>query len=125
MTAAGGGEAHNLALALLEEMDDRVLIGSYDGTLYCLMAKNGAVLWKVTTDNYVHATPAVADGVAHFSGCDEVFHGIRISDGKQLFEFPSGAYTAASPALAGAAAWFGTFSNEVVSEQQMNRVWLF
>src|SRR5262249_7568494 len=81
-------------------LDDRVLIGSYDGTLYCLSTKNkGAVLWKVTTENYVHGTPAVSsEGVAYISGCDEIVRGIRVSDGTQLFEFPSGAYTGASPA---------------------------
>ena len=95
-------------------VDDRVLIGSYDGTLYCLSAKDGKPLWKFTTENYVHGTPAVCDGIAYISGCDEVFRGIRVSDGKQMFEFPSGAYTGASPALDGPFAYFGTFNNEVV-----------
>ena len=66
-------------------------------------------------ENYVLATPAVADGIAYISGGDEIFRGIRISDSVQLFEFPSGAYTAASPALVGASAYFGTFSNEVLA----------
>jgi outer membrane protein assembly factor BamB len=97
-------------------VDDRVLIGSYDGSLYCLAIKDGKLLWKVTTDNYVHGTPSVsADGVAYISGCDEVFRGIRVSDGKELFQFPSGAYTGASPALADGNAYYGTFSNEVVA----------
>src|SRR5260370_5156905 len=99
----------------LVALDDRVLMGSYDGTLYCLAAKNGAVLWKVTTENYVHGTPAISEGIAYISGCDEVFRGIRVSDGKELFQFPSGAYTGASPALSGPFAYFGTFSNEVVA----------
>src|SRR4030095_5447278 len=35
---------------------DRVLIGSYDGNLYCLSARDGKLLWKYTTSNFVHAT---------------------------------------------------------------------
>ena len=73
------------------------------------------LLWKVTTENYVHGTPSVADGIAYISGCDEVFRGIRVSDGKELFQFPSGAYTGASPALVDGFAYYGTFSNEVVA----------
>jgi len=63
----------------------------------------------------------VADGVAYISGCDEIFRGIRVADGTQLFEFPSGAYTAASPALAGSAAYYGTFSNEVLAANLKTR----
>ena len=32
-------------------------------------------------DNYVHATPALVNGIAYFGGCDEVFHGVRVADG--------------------------------------------
>jgi outer membrane protein assembly factor BamB len=43
-----------------------------------------------------------------------VLRGIRISDGDQLFEMPSGGYTAASPLIAGGFAFYGTFGNEVI-----------
>ncbi len=92
---------------------DRVLIGSYDGNLYCL-SLDGRVVWQVTTDGPVHATPAVRDGVAYIAGCDEILRAIRLSDGTQLFTMSSGAYTGASPALAGSRAFYGTFENEVL-----------
>ncbi len=94
---------------------DRLLIGSYDGNLYCLAARTGAVHWKFRTTNYVHCTPGVSEGLTFIAGCDEVFHAIRISDGKEMFQVSSGGYNAASPAIAGKAAYFGTFNNEVVS----------
>ena len=50
---------------------DAVLIGSYDGSLYGLAAADGAVRWRYHTDNYVHGTPSVVNGVAHFAGCDD------------------------------------------------------
>jgi outer membrane protein assembly factor BamB len=95
--------------------DDRVLIGSYDGNLYCLARRNGKLIWTFTTPTYVHGTPAVSAGVAYVSGCDEVFHGVRLSDGEEVVQFPAGGPTGASPALIGGVAWFGNFNNEVVA----------
>ena len=69
---------------------DRVLIGSYDATLYCLSAKNGELLWKFETESYVHATPAVVDGLVYVAGCDEIFRAIRLEDGKEVFFHRSG-----------------------------------
>ena len=94
---------------------NRVLIGSYDGSLYALDAATGKQVWKVETENYVHATPAIWNGVAYFGGCDEIFHGVRISDGVEVVRLSTGAYTAASAAIAGGVAYYGTFANDVVA----------
>ena len=67
------------------------------------------------TNNYVHGTPAVLDGIAYFAGCDEVFRAVRASDGKVMFEAPISAYTGASVALDAGTAYFGTFDNEVLA----------
>ena len=93
---------------------DRVLIGSYDETLYCLSARNGSVVWKFKTNGPVHSTPGIAGGMAFIAGCDELFRAIRIADGKEVFNVSSGAYTGASPALRDGAAFYGTFDNEVL-----------
>src|SRR5829696_5603443 len=94
---------------------DRILIGSYDEHLYCLSARDGSVLWKFKTNGPVHSTPSVLGGVAFIAGCDELFRAIRISDGKEVFNVSSGAYTGASPALRSGSAFYGTFDNEVLS----------
>jgi outer membrane protein assembly factor BamB len=91
-----------------------VLIGSYDGHLYALN-RDGTLAWKARTDGPVHATPAIRDGVAYVAGCDEMLRGFRISDGREVFTMPSGAYTAASPAMDGGRAIYGTFANEVLA----------
>jgi outer membrane protein assembly factor BamB len=93
---------------------DRVLIGSYDGHLYCLSARNGSVVWKARTDGPVHCTAGIADGLAFIAGCDEIFRAIRISDGREMYQVVSGAYTGASPALVGQFAYYGTFDNMVL-----------
>jgi outer membrane protein assembly factor BamB len=100
---------------------DRLLIGSYDQHLYCVSTRNGALLWKVRTNGPVHSTPGVADGIAYVAGCDEVFRAIRIADGREVFTIASGAYTGASPALKGSAAYYGTFDNEVLMANLMDR----
>jgi outer membrane protein assembly factor BamB len=93
---------------------DYVLIGSYDENLYCVSARNGSLVWKFRTHGPVHSTPSISDGVAFIAGCDEMFRGIRISDSKEMFSLSSDAYTGASPALRGNAAYYGTFNNEVL-----------
>jgi outer membrane protein assembly factor BamB len=80
---------------------DRVLVGSYDEHLYCVSVSNGSLIWKFRTGGPVHCTAGVSNGMAHIAGCDETFRAIRIADGKEVFHVASGAYTGASPALAG------------------------
>ena len=94
---------------------DRVLIGSYDEHLYCVSASNGSLIWKFRTGGPVHCTAGISKGMAHIAGCDETFRAIRIADGKEIFHVASGAYTGASPALAGQKAYYGTFNNEVLA----------
>lgn len=96
-------------------VDDRVLIGSYDEHLYCLSARTGDLIWKFRTQGPVHCTAGVSQGIAYIAGCDEFFRAVRISDGKEIFNVASGSYTAASPAVLKQRAYFGTFSNEVIS----------
>ena len=106
---------------------DLVLIGSYDQNLYCLSTRNGSLLWKLKTNGPVHSTPGVEAGVAFFAGCDELFRGVRISDGQEVFHVSSGAYTGASPALTDVSAYYGTFDNEVlmVSLKDRRIVWRY
>src|SRR5215510_7013664 len=91
-----------------------VLIGSYDEYLYCLNTRDGSVAWKFKTNGPVHSTPGIADGIAFIAGCDELFRAIRVSNGKEVFNVSSGAYTGASPALRSGLAFYGTFDNEVL-----------
>ncbi len=100
---------------------DRVLIGSYDGHLYCLSADQGALIWKFKTEGPVHCTAGVWEGLTYITGCDEFFRAIRVSDGQEVFKIASGSYTAASPALSGDGAYYGTFSNEVIAVNLRSR----
>jgi outer membrane protein assembly factor BamB len=92
-----------------------VIVGSYDADLYCLDASTGRLKWKYRTDGQVHSTAAVQDGLAFVAGCDMKLHAVRLATGTQAYEITSGAYTAASPVLAGARAYFGTYDEEVLA----------
>jgi outer membrane protein assembly factor BamB len=114
-----GGEIKSSPVVFTDGGVEKVLIGSYDQSLYCLNAKTGAVLWKFSINGPVHATPSIASGIAYLTGCDEVFYGIRLADGKEVQHVASGAYTGASPALLLSPlppmAFFGTFNNDVLA----------
>ena len=92
----------------------RLVIGSYDQHVYALDARTGATAWAFETEGQVHSTAAIDAGVAHVAGCDGLLRGLRISDGKQMFQVSSGGYTGASAALEGGRAYYGTFENEVL-----------
>jgi outer membrane protein assembly factor BamB len=92
-----------------------------------LSARDGKLLWKFATRNFVHGTPVISGGTVYVAGCDEIFRGIRIADGKEVLEFSSGGYTGASPALQGQRVYYGTFNNEVVGAEPRRKriVWRY
>ena len=99
----------------------RVIVGSYDTHLYCLSATNGRLLWKLKTRGQVHSTAGVADGLAYVAGCDEILRAVRVATGREAFQVHSGAYTGASPALFEGNAFYGTFNNEVLGVNLVER----
>ena len=92
---------------------DRVLFGSYDNHLYCLDT-NGKPQWKLETDGYIHATPAIFNEFALVAGCDGLIRLVRIRDGVETQKAQAGAYVAASAAVLNGRAYFGTFANRVL-----------
>lgn len=93
---------------------DSVLFGSYDSYLYCLSASDGKLRWKYQTQGNVHSTPAVSLGHTFVAGCDEHLRVIGISTGKEVSEVELGAYSGASPAVAGERLYVGTFGSQVL-----------
>ena len=92
----------------------RVLVGSYDAKLYCFDAVTGKELWTVTTDSYVHGTPAVAGGRVVSGGCDGHVRILDPRDGKQLAEIDTKSYIAGSTVVIGDWAWLGHYNYEVL-----------
>ena len=69
----------------------------------------------------------VSQGMAFIAGCDSVLRAIRVADGKEVYQIDAGAYTGASPLIAGNRAYFGTFNNEVLAFDlsRRRRLWRY
>jgi outer membrane protein assembly factor BamB len=69
----------------------------------------------------------IGNGIVYLAGCDEIFRGIQLSDGKEVLHFESGGYTGASPAMVGQWAYYGTFGNEVMGAdiRQKKVIWSY
>jgi eukaryotic-like serine/threonine-protein kinase len=67
-----------------------VYVGSGDHNVYALDAATGALRWKFTTGNVVHASPAVADGVVYVGSWDRDFYAIDAQTGTLRWKFATG-----------------------------------
>ena len=75
-----------------------VVVGSYDGSLYGVDARNGRVAWTFPTGNFINGAPAVVGNLAVFGGCDGLLHAVSLLDGKEVSAVPAGSYV---PAISG------------------------
>ena len=91
-----------------------ILAGSYDYRLYSVNAATGKTNWTYETGNYINGTPAVADGVTVFGGCDALLHVISVKDGSKVKEVEAGAYIAGSGALEKGRFYIGHYENEFI-----------
>lgn len=104
-----------------------IVVGSYDYKLYCVDAATGKSNWVYESSNYINGSPAVAQGVTAFGGCDAILHVVSLTNGAKIKEIPAGAYVAASAALTGGRAYFGHYENEFLcfDLEKGERVWMY
>jgi outer membrane protein assembly factor BamB len=93
---------------------DRILVGSDDGTLYCL-TKAGQVAWGHKTQDRVNGSPAVIGERTFVAGCDGSLHVIDTTSGKEVKSVELGGPVGATAALDGDRAYVGTMSNQVLA----------
>jgi outer membrane protein assembly factor BamB len=84
---------------------NRLYVGHFDNSVYCLDTNTGAKIWNYTTGKLVIASPAVADGMLYIASNDGRFYKLRADDGKlewsvnfddhTLFPHPNPPYTPA------------------------------
>lgn len=100
-------------VAVLPDGRTRIVVGSYDRQLRAFDPKTGAVAWSFSTENYVHAAPAVHGARVVFGGCDGRLRMIDAADGTVLLDYKVGAYMAGSIALAegSSRAFLGHYGN--------------
>lgn len=105
---------------------DRILIGSYDQTLYCL-GLDGKKLWSVTTEGPVNGSPAIAGNRTFVAGCDSQLHIIDIKTGKEAGAVDLGGQAAATAAIRGDSLYVGTMTDQVlgIDWQTPKVLWTF
>lgn len=105
---------------------DDVLIGSYDGVLYCL-SRDGKVRWKVRTEGPVNGSPAVVGERTFVAGCDSQLHIIDLMAGKEVGKVDLGGQAAATAAVKGDHLYVGTMANEVqgINWKKADVTWTF
>lgn len=106
--------------------DDRLFIGSYDSTLYCLSLE-GKKLWEVVTDGPVNGSPAVVGDRTFVAGCDSILHIIDVKTGKELGKVDLGGQAAATAAIFGDGLYVGTMTDQVLGIDWKNAkiLWTF
>jgi len=74
----------------------RVFFGSYDGLLYCVAARTGALQWTVPMGGRVSGSPVVVGGVVYAGSFAHRILGVDARNGHVLFRFPHGEYVPVS-----------------------------
>jgi outer membrane protein assembly factor BamB len=92
-----------------------VIVGSYDGHLYCVRATDGAQIWRYDVGERVHGSAAVTDGHVLVAACDAQLHVVDRNTGQCVRRVPLGAVCGAGPATVGREAYLGTYGEEVVA----------
>lgn len=64
----------------------RVLQTSQDGSLYCLSAKTGKLIWKYDTNDQIRCAASIGNGRTFLGGCDAGLHVVDLASGKAIGE---------------------------------------
>ena len=107
-------ETESQIIASANVNGERLVVGSYDGNLYCL-SQTGEFVWKYSTEDRLHGTPGVADGTALCAGCDGLLHVVSLADGKAVRKISLGSVSGASAATLGGRAYIGTYDGTLVA----------
>jgi outer membrane protein assembly factor BamB len=67
-----------------------VYFGSGDGNVYAVDAASGALKWKFTTGDVVHASPAIAGGLVLVGSWDTNFYALDAATGAERWRFKTG-----------------------------------
>ncbi len=106
---------------------DNILIGSRDIPLYCL-SPDGKKIWDFPIDGGSNGTPTVVGDKTFVAGCDSVFHILDAKTGKELANLNIDDQAAATTAVLGDRAYFGTMGKSqmlAVSLTNPKILWTF
>ena len=104
-SGAGSSRRTGRSRALQPSARGRVFIGSYDGHVYALDAREGELLWRASaqprigTRGRFYSTPAVAYGRVYVGSTDGKVYSFGATTGKLRWSTSTGSYVYASPAI--------------------------
>jgi outer membrane protein assembly factor BamB/predicted phosphodiesterase len=82
-----GASVYSTAAAVRVHGAFRAVVGSSDGAIYCLDARNGKVIWTHHAQGPVVASPMIKDGVVYCGASDGVFRALSLATGETVWEF--------------------------------------
>jgi len=77
--------------------NDRLFIGSEDGSIYCLSTE-GRLIWKFPTGGPIWSSPVTAEGLVFCGSKDGKLYALQTSDGRQAWAHDFGSPVWSSPA---------------------------
>lgn len=86
------------------ELNGRIVIGSYDGTIYCF-TRDLRIIWKTHVSRYIvssdafYATAALAYNTAYLGSIGNHIYALDLSNGAIRWSFGTGGYVYSSPAV--------------------------
>lgn len=63
------------------------MVGSSDNSIYCLDARSGNLIWKISAQKSVLASPTIYKQVVYIGASDGVFRAIDLRNGRIRWEF--------------------------------------
>lgn len=76
------------------------IVGSVDGNVYALAARDGREVWRVETDKPVRATAAVDGALGYVSGLDGNLYALDVANGNEVWRASTGLGSPSSPVVA-------------------------
>lgn len=95
----------------------RVYVGSLDGRVYSLVARNGQLAWSHSTGNYVYASPAVArvpgtKPTVYIGSYDGNFYALDARNGNELWKHRAGGKISGSATVVGRTVYFANLADK-------------
>jgi outer membrane protein assembly factor BamB len=91
----------------------RVFVGTPDGKVVAVRAKDGVKMWTSSTGGRIISSPAVVNGVVYIGSDDHHVYAFRASDGRRLWRFATGGAVDSSPAVVGGTVYVGSADQKV------------
>jgi len=78
---------------------EHLYVGTMDGTVYCLNAADGTIIWSYHTNGFIRSSPAVADNKVYIGSADYHLYCLDAATGTLLWSYKTGYPIYSSPTV--------------------------